>query len=91
MLELNILHWAVQIAIGVIIVAMIVRMIASWFQMDERFAFIRFLAYITDPFIVPIRRNLKLRVWMIDLSFIVAWFMLGILEALLLQALPVGW
>jgi len=90
MLELDILHWAVKIVTGLIIVAMFVRFIASWFRIDERFAFIRFLAYITDPFIVPIRRIVK-PVWMIDLSFLIAWFMLGILQALLLQALPAGW
>lgn len=90
MLELDILHWAVRIGIGLIIVAMVVRFIASWFQIDERFAFIRFLAYITDPFIVPVRRIVK-PVWMIDLSFLIAWFLLGILQLLLLQALPAGW
>jgi YggT family protein len=90
MLDLDILHWAVRIVTGLIIVAMFVRFIASWFQIDERFAFIRFLAYLTDPFIVPIRRIVK-PVWVIDLSFLIAWFMLSILQALLLQALPSGW
>ncbi len=41
---------------GAIIIAMLVRAIASWFRIDERYAFIRFLARLTDPFIVPIRR-----------------------------------
>jgi YggT family protein len=90
MLKLNILHYAVTIGTGLLIVALFVRMIASWFQIDERFAFIRFLAYITDPFVRPIRRFVK-KVWMIDPSFIVVWFMLSTLQILLLQALPQGW
>ncbi len=44
---------------GAIIIAMLVRAIASWFRIDERYAFIRFLARLTDPFIVPIRRIIR--------------------------------
>jgi YggT family protein len=84
MLQLNILHVAVQLCIGIIIGAMFVRFIASLFQLDERYAFIRFLAYITDPFIVPMRRIVK-PLWVLDLSFFIVWFML------MLQALPPGW
>ena len=90
MLNLNILHQTATIGTGLIIVAMFVRFIASWFQLDERYAFIRFLAYITDPFIVPIRRIVK-PVWVLDLSFFIVWFMLGTLNILLQQALPAGW
>jgi YggT family protein len=90
MLQLNILHVAVQLCIGIIIGAMFVRFIASLFQLDERYAFIRFLAYITDPFIVPMRRIVK-PLWVLDLSFFIVWFMLSTLQLLLLQALPPGW
>lgn len=80
----------VKYGIGVLILAMLVRAIASWFRLDERYAFIRFLAYITDPFITPVRRVVR-PVGVIDLSFIVAWFLLLVLQQLLLQALPLGW
>ena len=80
----------VKYGIGVLILAMLVRAIASWFRLDERYAFIRFLAYITDPFIAPVRRLVR-PVGVIDLSFIVAWFLLLVLQQLLLQALPLGW
>ncbi len=90
MLDHNILHLAVRVTTGLIIVAMFVRFIASWFQIDERFAFIRFLAYITDPFVVPMCRIVK-PVWVLDLSFFIVWFMLNTLQFLLLQALPQGW
>jgi YggT family protein len=85
-----IVHWLVIYGIGFIILAMLVRAIASWFRFDERFAIIRFLAKITDPFISPIRRFMK-PVGVMDLSFLVAWFMLSTLQVLLLQALPSGW
>ena len=80
----------VRVVIGVLILAMLIRAIASWFSIDERYAFIRLLARITDPFIVPIRRVIG-QVWVLDLSFFVAWFLLIILESLLLQSLPPGW
>ena len=85
-----IVSFLVKYGIGVLILAMLVRAIASWFRLDERYAFIRFLARITDPFIAPVRRIVR-PVGVIDLSFIVAWFLLVVLQQLLLQALPLGW
>jgi YggT family protein len=80
----------IKIVIGIILLALFVRVIASFLRMDERYAFIRFLARITDPFIEPMRRIVK-PVWRLDLSFFVAWFLLFTLEILLIQALPLGW
>jgi YggT family protein len=82
----NLLHYGISF----LILAMLVRGIASMFRIDERYAFIRFLARLTDPFILPIRRVIG-QMWILDLSFIVAWFMLTILQVLLIQALPAGW
>ena len=75
---------------GAIIIAMFVRAIASWFRIDERYAFIRFLARLTDPFIVPIRRIIR-PVGMIDIALFIGWFMVITMQHLLLQALPRGW
>jgi YggT family protein len=89
-MQLNIAHILVTYGIGFIILAMLVRAIASWFRFDERYAIIRFLARITDPFIDPIRRIVK-PVGVLDLSFLIAWFLLSTIQLLLLQALPAGW
>ncbi len=89
-LPVPIVHWLVQFGIGFLILAMLVRAIASWFRIDERYAIIRFLARITDPFIAPIRRFVR-PVWIIDVSWFVAWFLLITMQTLLLQALPPGW
>jgi len=82
--------WIIYYGIGFIILAMIVRAFASWFRLDERYAIIRFLARITDPFIEPIRRIIP-PIGMFDMAFIIAFFMLKTLQVLLLQALPRGW
>ncbi|HLG66198.1 MAG TPA: YggT family protein [Ktedonosporobacter sp.] len=89
-LPFPIVSLTVRIVIGAIIIAMLIRAFASWFRIDERYAFIRFCAYMSDPFIRPLRRYVP-PVGMIDLSFLIAWFMLGTLEVLLLQSLPLGW
>jgi len=82
--------WIIYYGIGFIILAMIVRAFASWFRLDERYAIIRFLARITDPFIEPIRRIIP-PIGMFDMAFIIAFFMLRTLQVLLLQAVPRGW
>lgn len=87
---LPIVRWIVEYGIGLIIVAMLIRALASWVRIDERNAFIRFLARLTDPFIDPVRRIVP-SIGMINLSFIIAWFLLLTLQTLLLQALPYSW
>jgi len=84
------LSFLVKYGIGIIILSMFIRAIASWFRIDERNAFIRTLARITDPFIAPVRRLVP-PVGMIDISFIITFFLLTILMQLLLQTLPSGW
>ncbi len=76
--------------IGFLIVAIFVRVILSWFGIDERYTIVRFLARITDPLLNPVRRIMR-NVGVFDLSFLVVSFLLIILRELLLQALPLGW
>jgi len=89
-LPIPIVSWIIYYGIAFIILAMIVRAFASWFRIDERYAIIRFLARITDPFIEPVRRIIP-PIGMFDMAFIIAFFMLRTLQILLLQALPRGW
>lgn len=86
----NIFHLLIYYGIGFIILLMLVRMIASWFRIDERNAIIRFCARMTDPFILPIRRTIR-PMGFFDFSFLIAWFLLITIQTLLLQALPTGW
>ena len=90
LLPVPILSWIITYGFGFLILAMLIRMIASWFRIDESFAIIRFLARITDPFIQPCRRIMG-TVGIIDLGFLVTWFLIITLQILLLQSLPSGW
>jgi YggT family protein len=89
-LPVPIVSWIVAYGIDFLIIAMLVRAVASWFRFDERFAIIRFLARLTDPFIAPIRRVVR-PIGVFDFAFLIAWFLLLTLQTLLLQALPQGW
>jgi YggT family protein len=89
-LPIAILYGIVNYGITALIIAIFVRVLASWINLDERIAFIRFLARITDPFIIPCRRIIG-RVGILDLSYLVATFLLFTLKILLLQSLPAGW
>jgi YggT family protein len=89
-LPVPILSWIVSYGIIALIVAILIRVLAGWINLDERVAFIRFLARITDPFIVPCRRIVG-RTGILDFSYLVATFLLITLRILLIQSLPVGW
>lgn len=86
----GIIYGIILYGTGAIIIAMFVRAIASWFRIDERYAIIRFLARLTDPFIVPIRRIIR-PVGIFDIAFFIGWFMVITMQHLLLQALPKYW
>ncbi|HEU5379631.1 MAG TPA: YggT family protein [Ktedonobacteraceae bacterium] len=86
----GIIYAIVEYSIGILLLALIIRAIASWFRIDERYAFIRFLAKLTDPFIAPIRRVVP-PMGVFDVAFILAFFLLYTLQILLTQALPPGW
>lgn len=86
----GIIYGIILYGLGILLLALLIRAIASWVRIDERYAFIRFLAKLTDPFILPIRRLVP-PIGMIDVAFILAFFLLFTLQILLVQALPLGW
>lgn len=86
----GIVYGIILYGIGALLLALFIRMVASWVQLDERYAFIRFLARITDPFITPLRRIVP-PIGIFDVAFMMALFLLLTLQILLVQALPPGW
>ncbi|MDQ2715792.1 MAG: YggT family protein [Chloroflexota bacterium] len=86
----GIVYGFILYGVGILILAIFIRVIASWVGFDERNAFIRFLARLTDPFLEPVRRVVR-RAGVIDISFLISSFLLGTLQILLLQSLPRGW
>jgi len=66
--------------------ALLGRTVLSWFDPMGRWPVSRILHDITEPFVAPIRQIVP-RTGMIDLSFLVAFFLLWFLQRLLSQAL----
>lgn len=62
-----------------------VRIVISWFPHWQHWHFFRFIAFCTDPFLNFFRRILPPFGGVLDLSPILAFFVLRILEALLLS------
>ncbi|MBX5451392.1 YggT family protein [Thermogemmatispora sp.] len=89
-LPIPILHWIVRYGIGLVILTLVIRAIASWFGIDERYSLMRFLASYSEPFVKPVR-NLVPPVMFINFSLTTAIFILYTLMVLLLQALPSTW
>lgn len=77
-----ILSWGFQL----LRLALLVRVAASWFRLSEWSRWIRWAFVITDPIVVPLRRVIP-PLGMVDITPIVAWLLIGLLETVVLSAL----
>jgi YggT family protein len=85
-----IFSYLIIIGTGAIVIAMFIRIVLSWFGLDERNGFVLFMARITDPFVTPIRRYVR-PIGFMDFSWLIATVLLLVVRQLLLQAMPPGW
>ena len=77
---------AVRWTFGALQLALFARVIASWFNLSPWSPWIRWAHTLTDWFLAPLRRVIP-QLGMIDVTPLVAWFALSILEGLVLAAL----
>ena len=76
-----------DLAIKILILAVIIRALLSWFTFDPGKEFTQILEKITDPILRPIQGMLNPYQVGIDISPVVAIFALGLLRKLLFWAL----
>jgi YggT family protein len=76
----------VCILTNLLVIAIIARALLSWFNMDPRSPLIQALNQITEPILEPIRRIMP-RLGMIDLSPMIAIFLLIAVSSAVQQAL----
>ena len=74
---------------GILRLALIVRIISSWFGMSPYSRWIHWSYRLTEPILAPLRQVVP-TLGMIDLTPIVAWFLIGLLQWLVLGALRGG-
>jgi uncharacterized protein YggT (Ycf19 family) len=92
--QAQILHFAIGLLVRALIICLLIRMILSWVLRGQENGFSRFMNNLTDPLVRPFDRVLPpIAVGGVSLSigFIVAWFAVVAVGALLNQALPTGW
>ena len=79
-----VLFYTISIFVDVILFAMMIRAILSWFPTEQEGPFIRLLYMITEPVIMPIRKIFARMGWFqglpIDLSFMAAWLILTVIS-----------
>ena len=76
--------------LGLYTLAIFVRIIVSWGTVGYGNRWMRFLIRITEPLMAPLRRNIR-PVGMFDISPIVAFLILWVLQALVAATLLSGW
>lgn len=84
---LFVIKYAVYLAIGAIQLMMFVRAILSWFPGADDSSISEFLYNVTEPVIMPARNLLEripsLRNFPIDISFLVTFILLSIVQTIL--------
>ena len=70
-----VLSWA----FGVLRLAILVRVLSSWFPVSPYSRWVRWSYLLTDWFIVPLSRVIP-RIGMIDITPLVAWFLLSLIQ-----------
>jgi len=71
---------------GILRLALIVRIVSSWFGMSQYSKWIRWSFKLTDPILLPLRQVVP-TIGVIDITPIIAWFLLGILQWVVLGLL----
>ncbi len=79
----GLLRLLVAWTIGLLQIALLVRVIASWFRISEYKKWIRWAVVLTEPILRPLRAIIP-SLGMIDMTPLAAWFLLSILRGLLL-------
>jgi YggT family protein len=70
-------------AFALVRLALIVRVVASWLRLSEFSRWIRWAVVLTEPILRPLRRLIP-PLAMIDITPLVAWLLLGLLQSVLL-------
>jgi YggT family protein len=83
----GIVRLLVATVIGVMQIALLVRVVASWMRLSEWSRWIRWAVVITEPILRPLRALLPPLGGVVDLSPLIAWFLLRLLEAGILALL----
>jgi YggT family protein len=77
----GVVRFLVITVFGVVQLALIVRVAASWLRISEWSPWIRWTVTLTEPILGPLRRIVPPLGGVVDLSPLIAWFLLGLLQS----------
>jgi len=84
----GVLRLVIQWIFGILQIALFIRVIASWFRTSPYRWWIRWSYVLTEPLLRPLRRLIPPVGGMLDLTPLVAYFILTLLSGLVVNALP---
>jgi YggT family protein len=82
----GIVHLLITWAFAIVRIALLVRVVSSWFGISPYAGWVRWAFTVTEPILRPLRRIIP-NLGMLDVTPIVAYFLLGLLQGLILGAL----
>jgi len=82
----GILRLLVSLTFSVLQLALFIRVISSWFRISPYSPWIRWTFQITEPILAPLRRVIP-SVGMMDITPIIAYFILSLLSSVILSAI----
>jgi YggT family protein len=82
------LRLTIQWVFGILQIALFARVIASWFRTSPYSWWVRWSYTLTEPLLRPLRRLIPPVGGMLDLTPLVAYFILTLLSGLVVNALP---
>ncbi len=94
LLGLNILHTIVKVLEEGLIICLLVQFVISWIPRAQESKFGRVIINITAPLVNPLNRlipPISIGGLSLSIGFILAWWGILAVAALLGQALPAGW
>ena len=82
----GILRLLVSLTFSVLQIALFIRVISSWFRISPYSRWVRWTFQLTEPILAPLRQIIP-NLGMIDITPIVAYFLLSILSSVILSAI----
>ncbi|HEU4563476.1 MAG TPA: YggT family protein [Gemmatimonadaceae bacterium] len=81
----GVLRFLIATVFGVLQIALLVRVISSWLRLSEWRPWLRWAVVLTEPILRPLRALLPPLGGVVDLSPLIAWLLLGLIQSAVLS------
>lgn len=81
----GVLRFLIATVFGVLQIALLIRVVASWLRLSEWSRWLRWAVVLTEPILRPLRALLPPLGGVVDLSPLIAWLLLGLVQSAVLS------